>query len=158
VEANTGHAADSRRETAMRARNGGDARALRRVIYVSEASSTLDVHEIPRIATRSRAHNREHAITGALLYTGRCFAGVIEGSPVEVGRLVANLACDPRHARMRVVLDLIDDAGTRWFDDWGMGFLYSPVEVKRIDALLVSADERETAAAWREIFASADTF
>jgi hypothetical protein len=117
--------------------NGARAGGLRRVVYVSDSNPALNVREIPRIATRSRAHNREQGITGVLLYTGNRFAGVIEGSPVDVARLLDNLLRDMRHGPMRVVLDIID-AGTRWFADWGMGFLYSPVESKRIDALIAT--------------------
>jgi hypothetical protein len=94
----------------------------RQLFYVSEAVQGLGDTDVRRILDISRYHNGHEHITGCLLFSGRHFAQVIEGSALQVENLLGRIRADRRHRHMRVRVDRLVP---RMYDDWSMGFLYS---------------------------------
>ncbi|MGF1462635.1 MAG: BLUF domain-containing protein [Maricaulaceae bacterium] len=93
---------------------------MKQIIYVSSAAPYLTQHDLEAILRRSRAWNTDHDITGVLLKIEDGFFQVLEGPEVEVDRIFAEIAKDPRHTG---VLPLVQRECThRQFAAWSMGF------------------------------------
>nr|WP_314433507.1 BLUF domain-containing protein [uncultured Brevundimonas sp.] len=80
---------------------------LFRVVFVSElvadaGQSTRSVAEILGVCQRN---NRRDEITSAMIFHKGEAAQMIEGKRVDVDRLLARLARDPRHRNLRVLHD-----------------------------------------------------
>ncbi len=78
---------------------------LQRLIYVSDCvepngPSLLNFAEILGVAGRN---NRRDHLTGVLLHHDGQFLQVVEGSRVDLDRLLQKLRQDPRHANMRIM-------------------------------------------------------
>jgi hypothetical protein len=95
---------------------------LRRVLYVSEASLAPDAVE--PLVRHAQSANAARGITGVLVYTGGAFAQYLEGPPDAVRQLVETLAADPRHCRMRLLLEEAADA--RSAPSWRMALVEQP--------------------------------
>ena len=97
-------------------------RPIFRTFYVSRASVPFDAAAAQSILQTSRRNNARIDVTGCLLYSGRCFAQVLEGGESVVRALTARLAQDARHESIRV----LDEASgsEREYGDWSMGFLH----------------------------------
>lgn len=99
---------------------------LRRVVYVSHAltddaemAATLD-----SILTAARRNNARAGVTGALLYSARRFAQVLEGPPEAVEEIFETIQCDPRHDQISVLK--VTSPSARAFADWSMAFAETP--------------------------------
>ena len=120
---------------------------MRQFAYVSTAIN-LPASEIENILTVAQRNNLVREITGALLYNGRNFLQVIEGSEAALLSLMHQLRSDPRHSG---VVQLIDRAiDRREFPDWAMQQIGLVEDIarrrERLDAQLpvhVSPDIRE---------------
>jgi|BEDMetMinimDraft_2_1075160.scaffolds.fasta_scaffold08189_1 hypothetical protein len=101
---------------------------LYRVLYCSR--SRLPEEKEKRLAAlrdiiaRSEINNRATGLTGALLYTNRCFAQILEGEEEAVAARFARIAEDPRHYHLAIVS--YAPAAAREFPDWSMALLGSP--------------------------------
>lgn len=85
---------------------------LYRLIYASEAVGTTGIStlSIATILGAAIANNRRDSITSAVMFhQGRCLQG-IEGSRVDVDRLMSRLQQDPRHRNLRVLSDKLVSA------------------------------------------------
>lgn len=81
--------------------------------------------ELAALLYHSRSNNRQHGISGILLYTpdGR-FLQVLEGEAEEVRRLYHHrIAADPRHYNCRMLSE--GPCQHRAFPDWPMGFRHA---------------------------------
>lgn len=76
--------------------------------------------EIERLLATARARNAAHGITGALLYSDRCFAQVLEGPLAAVEAIFEKIEVDPRHRDVALLHFKPVDA--RSFADWSMAF------------------------------------
>ncbi|WP_270935783.1 BLUF domain-containing protein [Falsiroseomonas oryzae] len=97
--------------------------ALRRVIYVSHAvADPAQPMEavIGSILDAARRNNARTGVTGALLYSQRRFAQVLEGPPAAVERIFETIQCDLRHDHVTVLE--VSSPATRAFGDWSMAF------------------------------------
>lgn len=95
------------------------------LIYVSDAVGVLDEPRLREILERARAQNAQLGITGILLsFSGR-FVQYLEGPADHVATLFASIREDPRHERVRVLMEA--PADKRRFGSWSMG--YEPVRV-----------------------------
>jgi hypothetical protein len=99
---------------------------LRRVVYVShtltdeaEMAATLD-----SILAAARRNNARAGVTGALLYSARRFAQVLEGPPEAVEEIFETIQCDPRHDQISVLN--VTSPSVRAFADWSMAFAETP--------------------------------
>ena len=76
--------------------------------------------EIAGILDIAREKNRRAGITGALLFSGGCFAQVLEGPRAALEELFETIQCDPRHSEI-VILHL-HPIDARSFADWSMAY------------------------------------
>ncbi len=92
------------------------------VFYVSRATATLDNAQVQALLNASRRQNARLDVTGCLLFSGHCFAQVLEGPQPVVSALASRIAADPRHLGVRVLSETRRDE--RDYGDWTMGYLY----------------------------------
>lgn len=90
------------------------------LVYTSHAAKPLSEADLIELLKECRSFNREHGITGMLLYIQGKFIQVLEGSKDEVIQLFDHIATDPRHTRVAVISE--GDSPHRIFKDWSMGF------------------------------------
>lgn len=81
---------------------------LHRVIYASEAVgatgvSTLSIAQILGVADRN---NRRDGVTGVLMFHQGHILQALEGSRVDLDRLMRRVIADPRHTSLRVISDM----------------------------------------------------
>jgi hypothetical protein len=92
------------------------------LIYKSQSLVPFEEPELLALLQQARTFNRDHGITGLLLYTpdGR-FMQVLEGSQPEVRALYYNhIALDPRHFNCLVICEGFSPK--RSFTEWSMCF------------------------------------
>ena len=124
---------------------------MQRLIYVSESRiEHTDVDsELAKIVDYSQVKNVQLGITGALLFTGKHFAQVLEGPPEAIHILMAFIYNDPRHTNISVVdRSPITD---RRFADWQMAYQGPSQFVSRHVARLMDAtsqSQRQRAVDW----------
>ncbi len=92
------------------------------IFYVSRSTVTFDTASIQAILHASRRNNARVDVTGCLLFSGHCFAQVLEGSQAAVGPLTRKIAADPRHAGLRILSESV--RREREYADWSMGYLH----------------------------------
>jgi hypothetical protein len=94
---------------------------LRRLIYVSAASSRFPQAELDQILAVSRSNNSARGLTGMLLFHDGCFFQVLEGDADTIERTFATISRDTRHSGV-IILEsrAIDERG---FPQWSMGYV-----------------------------------
>jgi hypothetical protein len=109
--------------------------ALRRVIYVSHTVTDPDEPLGPVLASilaAARRNNPRIGVTGALLYTARRFAQVLEGPPDAVEAIFETIQCDLRHDHVTVLE--VSSPTERAFADWSMAFVAdAPIAADALD-------------------------
>jgi FAD-dependent sensor of blue light len=108
------------------------------VFYVSRASSAFDSASIQSILQASRRNNARLDVTGCLLFSGHCFAQVIEGREPVVSALARRIAVDPRHAGVRFLRE--SRSRERDYADWSMGYLHDLNLEDDLETLLMIPD------------------
>ncbi|MEO8836487.1 MAG: BLUF domain-containing protein [Caldimonas sp.] len=103
--------------------------------YVSRATSAFDTRSVQSILQASRRDNASRDITGCLLFSGRCFAQVLEGREDVVEALAARIAGDARHADVRFLHR--SRQHERDYADWSMGYLHDLNLEDDIETLLL---------------------
>lgn len=93
---------------------------LHQVVYLSAATTPMGEKELDEILKIARCNNLAQGITGMLLYRGGQFLQVLEGPETEVLALCQKIQRDPRHNKLRIVLD--GPLKARAFGSWSMGF------------------------------------
>ena len=96
--------------------------AVFQVFYVSRAATAFDNAQVQSILQAARRRNARLDVTGCLLFSGHCFAQVLEGRQAVVSELARKIAADPRHVGVRVLSETQRDE--RDYADWAMGYLY----------------------------------
>ena len=90
------------------------------LVYVSRATSGMDVAELDAILDTARQNNAGLGITGMLLYHEGSFIQVLEGEQAAVEALYEKIGQDARHESANVVLRT--EVEDRAFDQWSMGY------------------------------------
>ena len=90
------------------------------LIYTSKAVDSFDSPEIYDMLTDARIFNKEHRITGCLLYHQKQFIQLLEGEAKEVHKLYDKIAQDPRHESLSLLME--ERMTSRIFYDWNMAF------------------------------------
>ncbi|MGJ8652290.1 MAG: BLUF domain-containing protein [Opitutaceae bacterium] len=90
------------------------------LIYVSSAKKPFTEQELKDLLLVARKANKEHEITGLLLYKDGNFMQVIEGERADIEQLTHNIEHDQTHTGMIVLLK--ESIQQRDFSDWTMGF------------------------------------
>lgn len=90
------------------------------ILYISEKSAQFqnDV-DLEDILLKSRFNNRTHGITGILIKNGNFFIQLLEGKKELVAMTLDKIAKDPRHGKVRPLMNYQD--ATRIFPQWDMG-------------------------------------
>jgi hypothetical protein len=112
--------------------------AVFQVFYVSRASPALDDAQVQAILQASRRQNARLDVTGCLLFSGHCFAQVLEGAQPVVTSLARKIGADPRHAAVRVLSRT--RRAEREYADWSMGYLYDLNLEDDLETLLMIPD------------------
>jgi Sensors of blue-light using FAD len=76
--------------------------------------------EIARILEVAREKNRRAGISGALLFSGGCFAQVLEGPRDAVEEIFETIQCDPRHSDVTILH--LHPIEARSFPEWSMAY------------------------------------
>lgn len=81
---------------------------LHRVIYASEAvgATGTSVLSIAQILGESEINNRRDHLTGCIMFHRGHILQVLEGARTDLDRLMRRLLADPRHANVRVLVDM----------------------------------------------------
>ena len=93
---------------------------MRRIVYLSTASTLMSDNDLMALLRRSRENNLRVEVTGLLLYSGGNFIQLLEGESDAVGKVYARIEQDPRHHGCLQMLDA--PASQRLFPNWAMGF------------------------------------
>ena len=112
--------------------------AVFQVFYVSRAAAAFDNAQVQSILHASRRQNARLDVTGCLLFSGDCFAQVLEGRQAVVSALARKIAADPRHVGVRVLSEGQRDE--RDYADWAMGYLYDLNLEDDLETLLMIPD------------------
>jgi hypothetical protein len=96
--------------------------AIVQTFYVSRARAAFDEAAVQAILASSRRRNPGLGVTGCLLFSGRCFAQVLEGERGAVDDLAARIAADRRHEGIRFLHQA--SRREREYADWPMGYLH----------------------------------
>ena len=90
------------------------------IVYSSEAREDFSGRNLDDLLRRSRAANARDRLTGVLVHRQGRFLQLIEGSEDAVRARMHVIEQDPRHDRVRVLLE--DEIAERHFPDWTMGY------------------------------------
>ena len=112
--------------------------AVFQVFYVSRAATAFDNAQVPSILQAARRRNARLDVTGCLLFSGHCFAQVLEGRQAVVSALARKIAADPRHVGVRILSEGQRDE--RDYADWAMGYLYDLNLEDDLETLLMIPD------------------
>ncbi len=112
--------------------------AVHQIFYVSRAVAVFDHAAIQSVLHTARRNNASLDITGCLLFSGHCFAQVIEGKQAAVRALSRQIAADPRHAGVRFLAE--SRRAEREYADWTMGYLYDLNLEDDLETLLMISD------------------
>ena len=97
-------------------------RSIFQTFYVSRAVAPFDNAAVQSILQISRRNNARVDVTGCLLFSGRCFAQVLEGDQDVVRALATRIVADVRHGDLRFLFEVARDE--REYADWSMGYLH----------------------------------
>lgn len=116
------------------------------LIYVSHSliEPGAQKSEIENIVTGSIERNARLRIRGALLFTEKHFAQVLEGPKAAVEELMTSILCDARHDQVTVIERRPID-GYR-FSDWGLAYWGNASYMDRKIASLLSKQDAANAA------------
>lgn len=106
--------------------------------YLSTIRPEISLTRVYDIVKSSRAFNRQHDITGLLVFDGWRFFQYIEGEESEVRALVERIRCDERHEHFTELLSR-PMGGPRHFRNWSMGYAVTADESLLAD--LVGIDD-----------------
>lgn len=90
------------------------------IAYTSRASKMFSPQELQDLHQEAMSFNREHEVTGLLLYNDGIFFQVIEGEAEVVLALYASICKDFRHYDVRTIYE--QPLAARNFKTWAMSF------------------------------------
>ena len=93
--------------------------ALRRIVYTSQALEQFNKRSLLDLLHDARAFNKIDNITGVLMHRKGNFLQIIEGESENVANLLTRLLSDPRHNKIKIIVDSSVDR--RLFSNWTMG-------------------------------------
>lgn len=93
---------------------------------------------VQTIVATSERLNRRLDITGALAYSGRYFAQVLEGDATYLADLLQKISADLRHRDLRVLFE--QPITRRDYARWSMGYLYDASLSDELERLLATPD------------------
>lgn len=115
------------------------------LFYVSRAVAPCDTRTVQSILNQSRRNNWRQGVTGCLLFSGRCFAQVLEGDERTIAVALERIERDPRHTGVRLVARR--GVKERAYADWSMAYVHALNLEDDLERLLVGdrPDDRSVA-------------
>jgi hypothetical protein len=98
---------------------------IRSIVYASSATHELTTAALEALLASAQFFNREHQVTGVLLYSGNHFMQCLEGSPEDVGKAYERVKGSSQHKDIVEYMD--GEVAKRSFGSWDMG-LAQPAE------------------------------
>ncbi len=90
------------------------------IMYVSAAVTPFQEAELEALLVQAREFNRQHEISGLLLYRDGNFMQLIEGPKEHVESLYSRILADPRHHMIITLLQ--EPVSDRLFSGWAMAY------------------------------------
>ena len=90
-------------------------------IYTSQARQPFSTVQLTALQTQCQEHNKQHQITGMLLYDNQKFMQVLEGEQAAVEALFDKIKQDPRHQHIEALIH--NPIKKRNFATWDMGLV-----------------------------------
>ena len=109
--------------------------AVFQLFYVSRAAGAFDNGSVLALVDAARSRNVALRITGCLLFSGHCFAQVLEGERSDVQALARRIAGDARHGGVRVLSERTRPE--REYAGWPLGFVHDVSVEDDLETLLV---------------------
>jgi Sensors of blue-light using FAD len=103
---------------------------MKQLIYASKSSLGTDMSTVMQILTLSIERNKEHGVTGMLLFNNAYFLQCIEGEPAKIDQLVLNISKDVRHSDIFFIGE--EEIEERSFKQWAMGYVNKTREIEDI--------------------------
>lgn len=91
------------------------------LVYRSVANDNISFSDIHDILHESREFNKQHEITGCLLFFNNEFVQILEGEKEIVNILFEKINKDPRHNYVMLLNE--EETEERIFENWNMAFL-----------------------------------
>jgi hypothetical protein len=88
--------------------------------YVSTATGQMLREDLLALLTVARRVNREHHVSGLLLFDGAHFLQVLEGEEEAVREVFNRIAQDARHADLDILFE--EQVSEPQYEGWSMGF------------------------------------
>lgn len=137
---------------------------MKRILYISAATSGVTDADIADILAASRRNNATAGVTGMLLHLDGGFLQILEGPEAAVDGTYRRISGDGRHKH--IVTLWSEPAEQRAFRDWSMGFdrvrADDPrwtgafaIDPRRPDATLASGAGAEIVALMRSFYENA---
>lgn len=108
------------------------------LLYRSVSKGELPTKQLQSILEKSKANNERDEISGILLYRGKMFLQLIEGSEAAVAKTFARVRTDSRHYDVGIMMKIETEA--RIFPHWTMGIIPEPENAKTFDSLKAVID------------------
>lgn len=96
--------------------------SLSNFVYCSKIAPSADISCVSDIIKVARTFNKEHQITGMLIFDGVRFCQYIEGPHEPLQSLISSISKDPRHTDFTPKLAFFDQK-TRMFSQWSMAYV-----------------------------------
>ncbi len=96
---------------------------LSTLVYQSRPVKNFTEIELKNLLDHARARNREHLITGLLVYDHGCFFQWLEGPGAAVAKIWKSIQADPRHGDVQILGE--KSIARRLFSDWDMRLAWS---------------------------------
>lgn len=103
---------------------------MKRLAYISAASTDLELADLEAILDSAVRRNTEASITGVLLYNGMNFLQILEGAPSDVAQIYSAIIADRRHSGVVTILD--EPADERIFPEWSMQLAIVPSSIGKL--------------------------
>ncbi len=92
------------------------------ILYHSQLAPNAPISCVADIVKTARGFNKEHDITGILVFDGQRFFQYLEGPKSAVLGLVAGITADPRHVEFRLQHQG-ERSEERMFRNWSMAYV-----------------------------------
>ncbi len=86
--------------------------------YQSRASTRPTQSDLDALVARARIRNKQHGVTGMLLYEGGRFLQTLEGPPEDLDTIWSSIQRDERHSDITVLTHHL--VSSRLFSDWSL--------------------------------------
>jgi len=93
---------------------------LFRLAYISRNEGLHGEAALAALLAVSRRNNARVGVTGAMLFSERCFAQVLEGPLPAVAEVFERIQRDERHNDVTILLS--EESAERRFADWAMAY------------------------------------